>query len=253
MKKRTIAKIFVIMLITFLINITTIYANGATVNLSNTTVNAGDTVELNILLSTESTAYDIMIEPLTNSNLIENSEIVSKIGEGTSSRIYLVQLASQSDRKVYASGTQIAKIKYKISNNAKTGDKITISIKGDIAGKTSTEKNTMDETVTITVGEGAKTSPAEQITNNNSNPASQTNNNSNPASQTNNNNSNPTSQTNNNNSNSTSQNDNNKSASIASTKFPKAGNEKNYIMIITGVVIIQLVIITIIYKKSKRG
>lgn len=151
--KNKILSIVTIVLVTIMLGATNIYAEGANVSLSSNTVKAGETVELYINLSTESVGYDIKVN--TNSSLIESAELVNKIGEGNTSRIYLVQLSAQ--RTIYSSGTRIATIKYKVSNNAKEGDKITINVSGDIAGKNSSEKNTMNESLTLSVvGEDIK-------------------------------------------------------------------------------------------------
>lgn len=148
-------KIMVSILIVLFLSITKSYATGAILSLSKNEAKSGDTIELYINLSTDSIGYDIKIEP-QNSNLISSSEVVSKIGDGNASRIYLVQLKAENERQVYANGTRIATIKYKISDSAKVGDKITIKVSGDVVGKSSAEKNTIDETVTFDVVEEQK-------------------------------------------------------------------------------------------------
>lgn len=149
MKSKVLKTVLALMLI-LSVNLTSIYAQGATINLNKTTVKPGETVELKIALSTESIGYDIKIET-TNSNLITSSSLVEKIGQGNAERVYLVQMAGQNDRTVYAEGTEIAKIRYEISENAKDGDVITIKVSGDVAGTDSTQRNTVNESVVLKV------------------------------------------------------------------------------------------------------
>lgn len=150
--KKIVLKVVVLFVIALFANLSNVYADGATVSLEKNSVKPGETVELYIELSTESIGYDIRITP-TSSNLISSTELVNRIGEGNTARIYLVQLASNSQKTVYQPGTRIATLRYKISDSAKAGDKIKIDIAGDVAGKNSTEKNTMSESVTVNIVE----------------------------------------------------------------------------------------------------
>lgn len=159
--KNKVITIFMIMIIGMFLGMTNAYAAGATLNVNTTNVKPGDTFELNIALSSESTAYEINLSN-DNSNLIESSELVSKIGEGNTSKIYLVQLKAESERQVYSIGTKIATIKYKVSNNAKVGDKITIKANGDVVGKTSADKNTMNESITINIVAPEENKPTQE-------------------------------------------------------------------------------------------
>ena len=150
--KKTILQMIIIAVFVLIVGNTNCYAEGATLSLSSNTVKPGETVELSIALSTESIGYDLNISS-TNSSAIASSELVNNLDKGNTSRIYMVQIAGESDRKVYTSGTKLATIKYKIAENAKEGDKIVITVAGDVIGKNSSEKNSMNESVTLTVAE----------------------------------------------------------------------------------------------------
>lgn len=126
------------------------YAAGASVGVSTTSAKPGDTVELYIDLSTASIGYDLQIST-SNDDLISPSEVVSKIGSGDTSRIYLVQLAGSDDRTTYPAGTRIATIKYTIAETATVGSTLTLNVTGDVAGETSSDKNEMNESVTINI------------------------------------------------------------------------------------------------------
>ena len=126
------------------------YAAGASVGASTTSAKPGDTVELYIDLSTASIGYDLQIST-SNDDLISSSEVVSKIGSGDTSRIYLVQLAGSDDRTTYPAGTRIATIKYTIAETATVGSTLTLNVTGDVAGETSSDKNEMNESVTINI------------------------------------------------------------------------------------------------------
>lgn len=126
------------------------YAAGASVGASTTSAKPGDTVELYIDLSTASIGYDLQIST-SNDDLILSSEVVSKIGSGDTSRIYLVQLAGSDDRTTYPAGTRIATIKYTIDETATVGSTLTLNVSGEVAGETSSDKNSMNESVTINI------------------------------------------------------------------------------------------------------
>lgn len=148
---RKVIKIIILAIIMLLtVYLPNSFASGATISTSTASVKPGETVELYIDLSTASIGYDINIS-VNDSSLIESSEVVSKIGEGNSSRIYLVQLAAASERTVYPVGTRIAKIKYKIASNAPADSQITFTVTGEVAGETSQDRNTINETASVTV------------------------------------------------------------------------------------------------------
>lgn len=126
------------------------YAAGASISASTISAKPGDTVELYIDLSTASIGYDLQIST-SNDDLISSSEVVSKIGSGDTSRIYLVQLAGSDDRTTYPAGTKIATIKYTIAETATVGSTLTLNVTGDVAGETSSDKNEMNESVTINI------------------------------------------------------------------------------------------------------
>ena len=126
------------------------YAAGASISASTISAKPGDTVELYIDLSTASIGYDLQIST-SNDDLISSSEVVSKIGSGDTSRIYLVQLASSADRTTYQAGTRIATIKYTIAETATVGSTLTLNVAGEVAGETSSDKNSMNESVTINI------------------------------------------------------------------------------------------------------
>lgn len=132
------------------------YAAGASVGASTTSAKPGDTVELYIDLSTASIGYDLQIST-SNDDLISSSEVVSKIGSGDTSRIYLVQLAGSDDRTTYPAGTRIATIKYTIAETATVGSTLTLNVSGEVAGETSSDKNEMNESVTINIVDSSST------------------------------------------------------------------------------------------------
>lgn len=132
------------------------YAVGASISASTISAKPGDTVELYIDLSTASIGYDLQIST-SNDDLISSSEVVSKIGSGDTSRIYLVQLAGSDDRTTYPTGTRIATIKYTIAETATVGSTLTLNVTGDVAGETSSDKNEMNESVTINIVDSSST------------------------------------------------------------------------------------------------
>ena len=150
--KNKFLKLIVLTFLIILLYIPSSYAAGATVKASKTEIKPGDTVELYVDLSTTSIGYDIKFSE-SNKSLISSSEVVSKIGQGDTSRIYLIQIESEENRVKHPAGTRIATLKYKIADTAKAGDTLTINVKGDIAGESSAEKNTMDESVTLKVAQ----------------------------------------------------------------------------------------------------
>lgn len=150
MSSKLLKRIILITIALIVLYIPHCFAAGANVSTSASTAKPGDTIELYIDLTTSSIGYDIQITT-DNENLISASEVIDKIGSGDSSRIYLVQLAGAADRITYPSGTRIAKIKYTISENATEGDKITFNVAGSVAGETSSDKNSMNESATISI------------------------------------------------------------------------------------------------------
>ena len=107
-------------------------------------------------------------------NLITKKEITSNIGKGTESRIYLIQIASAENRTVYKPGTRAAVLKYTLSENIKENKTLTITVSGDIAGKSSAEKNTFNESISINIT--PKTSDSTQESNQNSQQANKVDN-----------------------------------------------------------------------------
>lgn len=148
--KNKITLIFLFIIITIAIFIQKCYANGVFVKGNKTEVNPGETVELYINLPIKSIGYDIKIS-IDNSEIIENSELISTIGKGNLSRIYLVQIGAESERKIYEVGTRIATIKYKVLDSTKEGEKLTINVSGNIAGKSSSERNSIQDSFTYIV------------------------------------------------------------------------------------------------------
>ena len=132
------------------------YAVGASISVSTISAKPGDTVELYIDLSTASIGYDLQIST-SDDDLISSSEVVSKIGSGDASRIYLVQLAGSDDRITYPAGTRIATIKYTIAETATVGSALTLNVAGEVAGETSSDKNEMNESVTINIVDSSST------------------------------------------------------------------------------------------------
>ena len=150
--KNKVIKILIALMFSLLVYIPSCYASGATISTSGSDVTPGGTVNLYIDLSTKSVAYDIKVD-VDNADYISESEMIESLPgtNGNTSRFYLLQFASEEERKIYESGTRIANIKYKISENAKEGEKLTINVTGDIAGTSSEERNTMNESVTLNV------------------------------------------------------------------------------------------------------
>lgn len=148
--KNKVLKIMVFMIVLVLIQYNKSFAAGATISVSKNEVKAGETVELYIDLSTQSIGYDLKIET-TEANKIENAQLISNLGTGTTDRIYLVQMTPEDQRIIYENGKRIAVIQYTIASDAKEGDIITIKVSGDVAGQSSSERNTMDEQVTLKV------------------------------------------------------------------------------------------------------
>lgn len=274
--KNKILKIVLVLMLTLGVNLTSIYAQGATIDTAKNVVKPGETVELDITLSTDSIGYDVKIEA-ANDGLIEKAELVSKIGQGNTSRVYLVQLAPETERTVYEVGTKIAKIKYTISENAKDGDKITIKVTGDVAGKNSTEKNTLNESLVLTVEEEKTVvDPVNNETNNNGN-NNNTEQNNNENINTDNTNKEKTNtegnvdtkteailrneeiKTNQNQEHTKSQNSTEKTNTTSKTAvakkqtgtLPKAGNTNDYILYIIGLIVIAQAVMGIKYIKSR--
>ena len=150
MNKKFVLKIFFLVIFLIVAFVPNCYASSGTVSVNKTTAKAGEEIELYINLEIESIAYDLKIA-VNDSSLIESSEVVNKIGSGSTSRIYLVQIAPESDRTVYPSGTRIATIKYVLKDDISEDKTLTFTVSGDIAGRSSSDKNTMNETVSISV------------------------------------------------------------------------------------------------------
>lgn len=150
MNNKILKKIILITIALIAIYMPKCFAAGASISASTTSAKPGDTVEMYIDLTTPSIGYDLQIST-DNSGLISASQVVNKIGSGNTSRIYLVQLASSSDRITHPSGTRIATIKYTISETATHGSKITLNVAGNVAGESSSDKNTMNESITINI------------------------------------------------------------------------------------------------------
>lgn len=140
-------------LLTLCLTFANCYADGATLISSSNSVKPGQTVEISISLTTDSIGYDIKI----NATNVESSKVVNKIGDGDTSRIHLVQLVDKDKRVIYPSGTNIATIRYKVSDNLKAGDRVIINVSGNIVGKNSTEKNSLNENLVLNVVEDKKT------------------------------------------------------------------------------------------------
>lgn len=150
MSNKLLKKIILITIALIALYMPKCFAAGASIGTSTTSAKPGDTVELYIDLLTASIGYDLQISA-DNTGLISSSELVNKIGSGDISRIYLVQLASSSDRITHPSGTRIATIKYTIAETATPGSKITLNVAGNVAGQTSSDKNVMNENITINI------------------------------------------------------------------------------------------------------
>ena len=141
-------KSILLFLIAFvLIGGSSVQATGGKISTSKSTVKPGEAFELYVSLSEESTAYEFNVSE--NNNEIVTKTIKNKIGEGDANTIYLLQLSE--NQREYSKGTNVATIEYKVSENAKDGDVIEISVKGKIAGITSQEKYEMEEKIKVTV------------------------------------------------------------------------------------------------------
>ena len=77
--------------------------------------------------------------------------MVSDVGQGTVDRIYLIQVLPEAQRKVYQPGTRLAILKYTLADNITENKTLTVTVSGDIAGKSSSEKNTFNESISINV------------------------------------------------------------------------------------------------------
>ena len=268
MIRESLKKIFTIMLFTILVFVSSfsnVYgaSEAATVSLNKTSAKAGEEVELYIDLGIESIAYDLKIE-LSDSSLIKSSELAEKIGTGSTSRIYLVQVVPESERTVHPVGTRIAKIKYVLSDDIKEEKSLTITVSGDVAGTSSSDKNTISKAVTVSI------SPKEEQPSNNEGNNNNGNSNSGNNEQNNNGGSNNGSNDNNgsNGSNNNSDGSNNGNSSseetpkttvrinptdntkkTTSSTLPYTGNEFGVLLIIAGLAIISIVSI-FAYKKN---
>ena len=151
-RQHIIFTIILVILIFFVsVNFNVVKAAGATLSVSKQTVAPGETFELYVNLSVQSIAYDIRVSETGDG--IANKLLTNKVqnGEGDASRFWLIQVTA--DPTIHPIGSKIATIKYTLSDTAKVGDKITINVTGDIVGRNSDERNRMEESITITVGE----------------------------------------------------------------------------------------------------
>ena len=155
MKNKIVIKIL-LLVFAILIYIPSVYAAGATVSTSTTSAKPGDTIEVYVDLSVGSIGYDLNVT-LNNDNLISSSErtkAISEMDANKTNKISLIQVVSSENRIIYPVGTRIATIKYKIADDAKAGSSLVVNVKGDVAGTNSSERNTMDESVTIKIVSG---------------------------------------------------------------------------------------------------
>ena len=122
--------------------------NSVTTN--KTEVAPGESFELYINLpklnNGKSIGWDIKI---SESGQSVSKELKEKIGSGTAKWIYLVQLTDTPIE--YDEGTRIATLTYTIPEDATIGSNIAITVKGDIVGLTSSDENSIDQTVTVNV------------------------------------------------------------------------------------------------------
>ena len=149
--KNKLLKISILIMLAMLIFVPSCFAAGANVTTSKTEVNGGETFELYVDLSVESIAYDIKFD-VDNSSLIKASSVKSQLegGKGNTGRVYLIQIASSEDRVKYPAGTRAVVLQYTAADVTEDGT-LKIHVTGDIAGKDSTEKYSLDETVTVAV------------------------------------------------------------------------------------------------------
>lgn len=156
MKNKIIIKVVLLIVFLILLYIPSVHAAGATLSPSTTTAKPGDTVEVFVDLAVESIGYDLNVS-LNNDSLISSAERTKSLSEmdaNKTNKISLIQVVSAENRITYSVGTRIATIKYKIADDATAGSNLIVNVKGNIAGKNSSEKNTMDESVTINIVKG---------------------------------------------------------------------------------------------------
>lgn len=156
---RKISKILLLSIIGFMLFLPRVYADSpASVTLNKTEVKPGDTVEMYIDLKTESSAYDLKID-IDDKTLIKESEMETNTGNGNLDRIYLVQVLPADQRILYPVDTRIATYTYTVADDITENKEIKISVKGDIAGATSSDKNSLDTSVTINVKVDSNSNP----------------------------------------------------------------------------------------------
>lgn len=149
--KNRVFIIVLIVIIGIILLIPNCFATTAgSISASKTKAEAGETIEIYIDLGIQSIAHDLKVS-LSDESLVKSSNLASSIGTGTASRIYLVQVKSESERKVYEPGTRLATLKYTLSDNISENKSLIVTVKGDIAGLNSSEKNEIDESITINI------------------------------------------------------------------------------------------------------
>jgi len=146
---KKITNILLLLIVFVLIGGSSVQATGGKISTNKSKVKPGETFELYVELSENSTAYEFNISE--NTSEVATKTIKNKIGEGDANTIYLLQLSE--NQKEYSAGTKVATLEYKVSDNAKDGDVIEITVKGKIAGITSEEKYEMEEKVKVTIEE----------------------------------------------------------------------------------------------------
>jgi len=146
---KKITNILLLLIAFVLIGGSSVQATGGKISTNKSKVKPGETFELYVELSENSTAYEFNISE--NTSEVATKTIKNKIGEGDANTIYLLQLSE--NQKEYSAGTKVATLEYKVSDNAKDGDVIEITVKGKIAGITSEEKYEMEEKVKVTIEE----------------------------------------------------------------------------------------------------
>jgi len=151
------------------------YASTLNISSNKTKVNSGDTVEVYINLGIESIAYDLKISA-NDETLVKSKELTSNIGKGDINRLYLIQPVSSENRIIYNPNTRLAVLKYKLADNIAENKVLEISITGDVAGKSSSEKNSVNEKLSVKINwnkEDEEISPGDSNNENNNQPQNQ--------------------------------------------------------------------------------
>ena len=146
--KRKLLELIILTLLVVLLYIPSVYATGASVSLNKNQAKPGETVELYFDLTTTAVEYDVVINA-NDKSLYSSAQLVSDISKGNAESFALYQDGNAS-KKQYSSGTRIATIKYTISNKAKAGSKLELTIEGDVLDARGL-RSKFDEKLTIDI------------------------------------------------------------------------------------------------------